>query len=96
MSGAPPESFRDEELLADVICRLIGDVRHVAVGAASPYQGASGAIATQLNANNAGVGITSYASGSLPSSFPVGALILIGGILYVASRPKAAAVAAAA
>src|SRR3974390_1033344 len=36
MSGAPPESFRDEELLADVICRLIGDVRHVAVGAASP------------------------------------------------------------
>jgi glutaconate CoA-transferase, subunit B len=36
MSAAPPESFRDEELLADVICRLIGDVRHVAVGAASP------------------------------------------------------------
>ena len=34
------ESFRDEELLADVICRLIGDgrqnVRHVAVGAQSP------------------------------------------------------------
>jgi glutaconate CoA-transferase, subunit B len=28
--------FRDEELLADVICRLIGDVRHVAVGAQSP------------------------------------------------------------
>ena len=24
--------FRDEELLADVIARLIGDVRHVAVG----------------------------------------------------------------
>jgi glutaconate CoA-transferase, subunit B len=38
MSGAPPEAktFRDEELLADAICRLIGDVRHVAVGAASP------------------------------------------------------------
>jgi glutaconate CoA-transferase, subunit B len=36
MSGAPPETFRDEELLADVISRLIGDVRHVAVGAASP------------------------------------------------------------
>src|ERR1700739_1215527 len=33
-SSADP--FRDEELLADVICRLIGDVRHVAVGAASP------------------------------------------------------------
>jgi glutaconate CoA-transferase subunit B len=28
--------FRDEELLADVIMRLIGDVRHVAVGNASP------------------------------------------------------------
>src|SRR5580698_9570672 len=25
--------FRDEELLADVICRLIGDARHVTVGA---------------------------------------------------------------
>jgi hypothetical protein len=30
------ENFRDEELLADTICRLIGDVRHVAVGASSP------------------------------------------------------------
>lgn len=29
-------SVRDEELLADVIARLIGDVRHVAVGNASP------------------------------------------------------------
>jgi glutaconate CoA-transferase subunit B len=29
-------AFRDEELLADVITRLIGDVRHVAVGNASP------------------------------------------------------------
>ena len=29
-------NFRDEELLADVIARLIGDVRHVAVGNASP------------------------------------------------------------
>ena len=26
MSGAPPETFRDEELLADVICRLIGKI----------------------------------------------------------------------
>ena len=34
-SSAPPE-FRPEELLADVIMRLIGDVRHVAVGNASP------------------------------------------------------------
>ena len=33
MTAAP---FRDEELLADVISRLIGDARHVAVGNASP------------------------------------------------------------
>ena len=31
-----PTIVRDEELLADVITRLIGDVRHVAVGNASP------------------------------------------------------------
>ncbi len=35
MTAAPPE-VRDEELLADVIARLIGDVRHVAIGNASP------------------------------------------------------------
>src|SRR5262245_23222969 len=35
MTGAPP-SFRDEELLAATIADLIGDVRHVAVGNASP------------------------------------------------------------
>ena len=35
MSAALPD-FRTEELLADVIARLIGDVRHVAVGNASP------------------------------------------------------------
>jgi glutaconate CoA-transferase subunit B len=35
MNPAPPE-HRDEELLADVIVRLIGDARHVAVGNASP------------------------------------------------------------
>jgi glutaconate CoA-transferase, subunit B len=34
--NAAPLKFRDEELLADVIARLIGDVRHVAVGNASP------------------------------------------------------------
>jgi glutaconate CoA-transferase, subunit B len=33
MTGAPPS---DEELLADVIVRLIGDARHVAVGNSSP------------------------------------------------------------
>jgi glutaconate CoA-transferase, subunit B len=35
MSGAQPD-FRDEELLAEVMARLIGSVRHVAVGNASP------------------------------------------------------------
>src|SRR3984893_13421756 len=29
-------TFRIEELLADVIARLIGDVRHIAVGTSSP------------------------------------------------------------
>jgi glutaconate CoA-transferase, subunit B len=57
MSGGPPENFRDEELLADVICRLIGQgnqqadqqgdqsVRHVAVGAASPIPAAAALLA---------------------------------------------------
>ncbi len=35
MTAAPPE-FSSEEMLADVIAGLIGGVRHVAVGAASP------------------------------------------------------------
>jgi glutaconate CoA-transferase, subunit B len=35
MASAPPD-HRDEELLAAVIVRLIGDARHVAVGNASP------------------------------------------------------------
>jgi glutaconate CoA-transferase subunit B len=48
MSGAPPEkTFRDEELLADVICRLIGDVRHVAVGAASPIPATAALLARE-------------------------------------------------
>jgi glutaconate CoA-transferase, subunit B len=47
MSGAPPEPFRDEELLADVICRLIGDVRHVAVGAASPIPATAALLARE-------------------------------------------------
>jgi glutaconate CoA-transferase, subunit B len=47
MSGAPPEAFRDEELLADVICRLIGDVRHVAVGAASPIPATAALLARE-------------------------------------------------
>jgi glutaconate CoA-transferase subunit B len=37
MGAVQPEAtFRDEELLAEVIARIIGDVRHVAVGNASP------------------------------------------------------------
>src|ERR1700758_997166 len=48
MSGVPPEeTFRDEELLADVICRLIGDVRHVAVGAASPIPATAALLARE-------------------------------------------------
>ena len=48
MSGVPPEKlFRDEELLADAICRLIGDVRHVAVGAASPIPATAALLARE-------------------------------------------------
>ena len=36
MTAERPKSFRDEELLAAVVADLIGDVRHVAVGNASP------------------------------------------------------------
>ena len=39
--------FRDEELLADVICRLIGDVRHVAVGSASPIPATAALLARE-------------------------------------------------
>ena len=35
-AALPGSEIRDEELLADVITRLIGDVRHIAVGNASP------------------------------------------------------------
>jgi len=36
MRAEPVTDFRPQELLADVIARLIGDARHVAVGNASP------------------------------------------------------------
>ncbi len=39
--------FRDEELLADVICRLIGDVRHIAVGAQSPIPATAALLARE-------------------------------------------------
>jgi glutaconate CoA-transferase, subunit B len=40
-------SFLPEELLADVIARLIGDVRHVAVGNASPIPAAAALLARE-------------------------------------------------
>jgi glutaconate CoA-transferase, subunit B len=43
----PEEDFRDEELLADVICRLIGDVRHIAVGAQSPIPATAALLARE-------------------------------------------------
>jgi len=47
--------FRDEELLADVICRLIGDVRHVAVGAQSPIPATAALLARErANLHNLG------------------------------------------
>ena len=39
--------FRDEELLADAICRLIGDVRHIAVGAQSPIPATAALLARE-------------------------------------------------
>ena len=39
--------FRDEELLADVICRLIGGARHIAVGAASPIPATAALLARE-------------------------------------------------
>jgi glutaconate CoA-transferase subunit B len=46
MTVAPPD-FRDEELLADVIARLIGDSRHVAVGNASPIPATAALLARE-------------------------------------------------
>ena len=45
--NAAPRNFRDEELLADVIARLIGDVRHVAVGNASPIPATAALLARE-------------------------------------------------
>jgi glutaconate CoA-transferase subunit B len=44
---AAPRDVRDEELLADVITRLIGDVRHVAVGNASPIPATAALLARE-------------------------------------------------
>src|SRR5713226_1072724 len=46
MSGARPDGgFRTEELLAEAMSRLIGDARHVAVGAQSPIPAAAALLA---------------------------------------------------
>jgi glutaconate CoA-transferase subunit B len=48
MNAMPRDrGFRDEELLADVIARLIGDVRHVAVGNASPIPATAALLARE-------------------------------------------------
>src|SRR5215813_245492 len=41
------ESYRDEELLAGVIAGLIGDARHVAIGASSPIPAAAALLARE-------------------------------------------------
>ena len=49
MASVPPDAgCRDEELLADVICRLIGEARHVAVGNASPIPATAALLAREL------------------------------------------------
>lgn len=45
VTGAPPEPFRIEELLIAAVAGLIGDVRHVAVGNASPIPAAAALLA---------------------------------------------------
>src|SRR3954471_19039506 len=50
-TNAAPPSFRDEELLADVIASLIGDSRHVAVGNASPIPATASLLARERNGN---------------------------------------------
>ena len=47
MTSAPPEPFREEELLASSIAGLIGDARHVAVGASSPIPAAAALLARE-------------------------------------------------
>jgi glutaconate CoA-transferase subunit B len=47
MTSVPPETFREEELLASSIAGLIGDARHVAVGASSPIPAAAALLARE-------------------------------------------------
>jgi glutaconate CoA-transferase subunit B len=46
-AASPPAACRDEELLADAITRLIGEVRHIAVGNASPIPAMAALLARQ-------------------------------------------------
>jgi glutaconate CoA-transferase subunit B len=50
VTGGASSEFRDEELLASVVADLIGDVRHVAVGNASPIP-ATGALLARARGN---------------------------------------------
>jgi glutaconate CoA-transferase subunit B len=47
MDDAADTACRDEELLADVIGRLIGNVRHIAVGASSPIPATAALLARE-------------------------------------------------
>ncbi len=47
MTGAPPDSCREQELLAATIAGLIADARHVAVGASSPIPAAAALLARE-------------------------------------------------
>ena len=47
MPSAPPDGYREEELLADVIAGLIADARHAAIGAASPIPAAAAMLARE-------------------------------------------------
>jgi len=46
-TALPEAKFRDEELLADVITRVIGEVRHIAVGNASPIPATAALLARE-------------------------------------------------
>ena len=47
MRSAPPDTYRPEELLADVIAGLIGGARHAAIGASSPIPAAAAMLARE-------------------------------------------------
>ncbi len=47
MKSAPPDTFQIEELLIAAVADLIGDVRHVAVGNASPIPAAAALLARE-------------------------------------------------